>query len=1384
MTRRQMFSGVAGYWMKPLSRLRNLSCLAGEDLRMLLEKSSGAPCLFDSFWFPASIIDFCACVLSSSHASIPRWHLVTPDARQTPVWNDAGKTFDSLPLKGDWFSMSLPRVFFPRFSLVACLFLLTIPGMASTPAASPAAVSQIVEHVDEGRLVTLSGNTRPEARAEFDRGPVAPGFVMPGMLLILRRSPERQAAFDAFVASQYDSNSPNFHRWLTSDEVGEKYGPAQADIDTVSSWLLNHGFTVDEVSKNRLTIRFSGTATVVEATFHTKIHNLQVKGEDHIANMSDPKIPEALTPVVVGVEALHNFFPHPLHRMGAQVRRDSQTGKWERISAPVQAPSETLPVKASSSKMALPPQFGTGGTTSGLANIEDVAPYDFATIYNVLPAWNANINGAGQTIAIVGTSDINPADVTAFRSAFGLPPYSAPTGSTPGFSVIHPNTAPGDCSTGASSCINDLVENSLDVEWSGAIAPKASIVLVASSPGTGSTYTSDPVYISSDYVVQHNTATIMNVSYGQCELFLGATANAAYNTLWQTASSQGIAVFVATGDSGSASCDAGGDEPNGPPYGAEFGLSVSGVASTPYNTAVGGTDFNWDWASGDQAKYWGTSDSTSNLSNALGYIPEFPWNSTCANPLLVAALNTNNKVSYTATEWCDYIGTGQITFQNEQDAQSWVDTVGGSGGKSSCINGDGSSTASCSQGYPKPSWQTALTPADTVRDIPDVSFFAANGFSGSAYVICVSVAGSCSYTAGAEPVGEEVGGTSVASPIMAAVMALVNQKTGASQGNPNTILYQLAGKETYSACSSETVTASSTSCVFNDIDTGTNAVPCAVGSPDCSGSDAYGVLTGNAASTGYDLATGLGSLNVANFVNSFASAVAPAVTLAPTSLTFASTLVGQASPVQTVTLTNSGSGDLAISKISLTGTDASDFALDTTVPASSTACSTTASVAAGASCIITVQFDPAATGTLTASLSVTDNASGSPQTVSLTGTGTVPAPVISLTPTSLIFASTLVGQSDATQVVSVKNTGTAALTISGISITGTNASSFSETNTCGAGLGINATCSITVGFKPTAAGSLSAAVSIAGNVAGSIALSGSATTPTPTVSLSPTSLTFASTTEGTAAATQAITVKNTGTAPLIISAVSITGTNASSFTQTSPSCTTVAINGTCTITVTFTPTTFGSLSASVSIADNAANTPQTVSLSGTGLEIGTYALTASAPAAVAPGSPGSSTITATPSGSYTGVITLKCSVAPITGGSDVPTCSAGSAITVTAGAATGTVTVNTTAPSTLVRKISGKTAQLKTKGWLGAGGVALACVLLFGIPARKRTWRSLLGALIFMAALGALSGCGGGGGGTVTQNDPGTTPGAYTVTVTGTDAASVVETTTFTLTVN
>ena len=214
-----------------------------------------------------------------------------------------------------------------------------------------------------------------------------------------------------------------------------------------------------------------------------------------------------------------------------------------------------------------------------------------------------------------------------------------------------------------------------------------------------------------------------------------------------------------------------------------------------------------------------------------------------------------------------------------------MDTIGGGGGASGCVVNDGSTVASCApsttttgsangsiplanDGWLKPTWQTGVSgiPSDGVRDIPDVSFFAADGFlSSSAYLICVSdatVDSQCAYSSSSEPVAQEVGGTSVATPAMAGVMALINQKTGAAQGNPNAELYKLASQQTYSACSAESVTAGSTSCYFNDIDQGTNAVPCDYSaytntpSPNCTllhSGDYVGILPGYSAGAGYDL---------------------------------------------------------------------------------------------------------------------------------------------------------------------------------------------------------------------------------------------------------------------------------------------------------------------------------------------------------------------------------------------------------------------------------------------------------------------------------------------------------------------------------------------------
>jgi subtilase family serine protease len=569
------------------------------------------------------------------------------------------------------------------------------------------------------------------------------------------------------------------------------------------------------------------------------------------------------------------------------------------------------------------------GSGSSASLVEDVVPYDFATIYNVLPLWHSGIDGTGQTIAIAGTSNINLADVASFRSIFGLP-AKAPT------VIVANGTDPGDCPTASYSCDADLTENTLDVEWSGAVAKGANIVLVVS--GSNST-TTDTLYSSESYIVQHKTAPVMNVSYGECELFNSTAENVLYNNLWESAAAEGIAVFVASGDAGSALCDQG--LSTGATYASEYGLAVSGLASTPYNTAVGGTDFDWGSTA---APYWNLTNNVTTGASALGYVPEVPWNDTCTNPLAVAYLeNVAREVGisgvYNAETACNfaYNDWESIAIKYGISLSNFVGVVGGSGGASGCVANNGNKVSSCTgastgaangslslvnDGWPKPVWQTGVSgiPGDGVRDLPDVSFFAANGFSGSAYVICVSANGACvsSSAVTTNPVVQEVGGTSVSSPAMAGVMALINQKAGAPQGSPNAELYTLAAQQDYSSCSAQSVTASS-SCYFNDINTGTNAVPCAANSPNCTvlySDDAIGILAGYSAGTGYDLATGLGSLNVANVVNAWPLSTGSAVAMV--TVTPASSRLAENSALN-VTATVTGSSGTPTGTVSLTG---------------------------------------------------------------------------------------------------------------------------------------------------------------------------------------------------------------------------------------------------------------------------------------------------------------------------------------------------------------------------------------------------------------------------------------------------------------------------------
>jgi hypothetical protein len=771
--------------------------------------------------------------------------------------------------------------------------------------------------VDDSKLVTLGGNMRPEANAKFDRGPVADSYPMEHMLLQLKRSPAQERELQRFIDELTDSSSPNFHHWLTAKEFGERFGLAQQDLGTITRWLQSHGLKVNVVYENGVLIDFSGTAGQVREAFHTAIHQLNVKGEKHIANMSDPKIPAALAPAVVGVVSLHDFMPHTMYKPRANYT-----------------------------------------TASGLYA---VAPADLATIYNLNPLFSAGISGQGQTIALIEDSDVYTAsDWAIFRSVFGLSQYT--NGS---LTQIHPAPASVGLTNCADPGVQDAVaEATLDVEWASAAAPSAAIELV-SCVDTATTF--GGLIALQNLFASSTPPAVVSMSYGECEAGLGQSGNAAYSAAYQQAVTEGISVFVSSGDEAASLCSAGEDL-------AEYGIGVSGFASTPYNVAVGGTDFGDTYAD-TISTYWG-STNTGTYGSALSYIPEIPWNDSCAS-LLIA-----NYKGYTQTY-------GSDGFCNSSAGADFLNIVGGSGGPSGCATGtpsqSGVTGGSC-EGWPKPSWQSlAGMPNDGVRDLPDVSLFAANGVWGHYYPFCFQSGDGGCVGAPDDDTWSTGGGTSFASPIMAGFQALVNQKSGERQGNPNPVYYSLAGKEYGasgdSSCNSTLGNTAGSSCIFYDVTLGDMTVPC-VG-PDCyQPSGTYGVLSTSTsaceptneadgdcgayiATTGWDFATGIGSVNVTNLVENWPTS-APNFIVLPSPNTM---VVGPGSSgTSTITLTpvNGFSGSVTLSVSGLpTGVTAAFSA--NPVTSSSTLTLTASSKAAMGTATVTIT---ATSGNLTNSIPI------------------------------------------------------------------------------------------------------------------------------------------------------------------------------------------------------------------------------------------------------------------------------------------------------------------------------------------------------------------------------------------------------------------------------
>jgi Pro-kumamolisin, activation domain/Bacterial Ig-like domain (group 3) len=765
--------------------------------------------------------------------------------------------------------------------LAAAAFLFFFPQSAKSQAQIPPA-PRITAAMDESRLTTLHGNTHPMARPQFDRGAAPPSLPLQRMLMVLKRGSQQESALQLLLEQQQDASSPNFHGWLSPQQFGRQFGPSDQDIQTITSWLQSHGFQVTGVSAGRTVIEFSGTAGEVQEAFHTSIHRYTVNGTDYWANASDPQIPTALSPVVAGVNTLYNFPRRAMHEL-FHPPYSAAAGAFRAVT-----PQYTFPNPCSI-------------TAQPYCNFA-VAPADFAKIYNVpnlllSPTPASQYNGDGVTIVVVGESDINTNDIAQFRSMFGLP--------APHVNVIVNGPDPG-------TVPDAETEADLDIEWSGAIAPNAVIDFVVAQ----STEVSLGVDLAAQYAVDNNLAPILSESFGICEYFMGTADNTFYNQLWQQAAAQGITVTVASGDGGSAVCDQNAGT-QGP---AQFGVSVSGFSSTPYNVAVGGTDFD---DVSDPLTYWSLTNTTT-LASTLKYIPETTWNDTCTNQEVFSYFGTT-----TALETCN---------NSQANTDGLVIIEGGTGGKSACTTSDFNITSgtgslsSCAGGYPKPAWQTALTPQDSGRDLPDVSMFASDGFNGSFYVICeadippadsLGVCGTNSQLVG-------LGGTSASTPSFAGIMALVNQATGSRQGNANYALYKMAA-QSGNTCTSAAGPASS--CIFYDIPTGsTNAMPCASGSPGCTSNGfVVGVLSENGApayntAAGYDLATGLGSVNAANLVTKWKNSAltASSTTLSLNSGAAVNTTHGQSVNVSIGVTGSGGTPTGTVSLIANTGPNDSE----------------------------------------------------------------------------------------------------------------------------------------------------------------------------------------------------------------------------------------------------------------------------------------------------------------------------------------------------------------------------------------------------------------------------------------------------------------------------
>ncbi len=429
---------------------------------------------------------------------------------------------------------------------------------------------RVVAPIAGSPIVWLEGNVRPMFQPENDTGPVDGSLKLEYMSLAFKLTAVQQADLTALLAEQQDASSPNYRHWLTPEQYAGRFGLSVNDVSQVVAWLQAQGFQVIQTARGRNWVSFSGTAAQVQAAFHTEIHRFSVHGETYYANASEPAVPATLADVLLGIRGLDNY------RLKPRIRVRHVT-------------AETKP-----------------NFTSSLSGNTFVTPGDFAVIYDVNALYNNSIDGTGQSIAVMGQTDLynNGSDVSAFRAASGL------TGGGLTMTLIPGVTDPGVGS-------GDVEEASLDVEWSGAVAKNATIIYVYANPNTG-----NGVFDALQYAIDNDVAPVISISYGACEADWGSSNLSVLAGWGQQANSQGQTIVAAAGDSGATDCDS---SETSVITVATQGLAVDAPASLPYVTGMGGSEFNEG-----SGNYWQATTSASGdiVTSALSYIPEMAWNDT------------------------------------------------------------------------------------------------------------------------------------------------------------------------------------------------------------------------------------------------------------------------------------------------------------------------------------------------------------------------------------------------------------------------------------------------------------------------------------------------------------------------------------------------------------------------------------------------------------------------------------------------------------------------------------------------------------------------------------------------------------------------------------